>query len=347
MSEPAARPSLSPSTSPDDWVRQCQNGDRRAASRLISLLESPDRTAAGAASQAVAHLPFPKQSIGVTGPPGAGKSTLLDYLCSLYRARQKKVGILAIDPSSPFTGGALLGDRIRMGSHAGDSGVFIRSMGSRGASGALAAAASDALRVLAAAGYDPVFIETVGAGQAETEVVNLADTVCVVQVPGLGDDVQLMKMGMLEIADVFAVNKGDKPEAQDLKLQLELALQESDAETCRAFRQLGKTFAASYSGPRWHSPVVLLSALRRENGQALMDALDAHLAFLQDPVLSISLKRERLKRDLIWRASKRLQDSLLERLSVNGDLFSVLEDCISGTLSLDKAVERVLGSGNQ
>src|SRR6185369_12937329 len=170
---------------PAELARAVLNGDRRAASRLITMLESEDPAQAAAASHAAGRLPLPRQTIGLTGPPGAGKSTLLDYFVSLFRARNDRVAVLAVDPSSPFTGGALLGDRIRMASQRNDSGVFIRSMGSRGASGGMAAAASGALRVLGAAGYSTVFLETVGAGQAETEVVNLADTVCVVQVPGL------------------------------------------------------------------------------------------------------------------------------------------------------------------
>jgi LAO/AO transport system kinase len=162
---------------PVELTQACQNGDRRAASRLISMLESSDQVVARAASDVVSRLPLPQHTIGITGPPGAGKSTLVSYVVELYRKQNEKVGVLAVDPSSPFTGGALLGDRIRMSNHRQDSGVFIRSMGSRGASGGLAAAASDSLRVLAAAGYQTIFLETIGAGQAETEVVNLADTV--------------------------------------------------------------------------------------------------------------------------------------------------------------------------
>ena len=308
------------------------------------MLESSDLATARAASDVISRLPLPRHTIGITGPPGAGKSTLVSYAVELYRKQNEKVGVLAVDPSSPFTGGALLGDRIRMSNHRQDAGVFIRSMGSRGASGGLASAASDSLRVLAAAGFQTVFLETVGAGQAETEVVNLADTVCVVQVPGLGDDVQLMKMGMLEIADVFVVNKGDKPEAEELKLQLEIAVNDNRSTVCRALRQLGKSFAASYSGPLWTPPVVLLSALRQTNGEALIEACRRHLEFLRQPELATALKRNRLLHEIVWRSGTRFQDQLALQLAPGGKFSADLDACVNGSMSLDQAVSKVLGS---
>lgn len=310
---------------------------------MISLLESGASETAAAASDAVSHLPLPSQTIGITGPPGAGKSSLVDYAVGLLRQHHDKVAVLAIDPSSPFTGGALLGDRIRMSSLRNDSGVFIRSMGSRGAAGGLAAAASDALRVLAATGYSIVFLETVGAGQAETEVVNLADTVCVVQVPGLGDDVQLMKMGMLEIADIFVVNKADKPEAQELKMLLDSALQNSPGEVCRAIRQLGRQFAASYTGPHWVPPVEMLSCLQRTGGEALLASCDRHRQFLSQPQLALALKRHRLAREIVWRAGGRFEQQVSRQLAPGASLSGLLEDCLSGTLSPAQAVAKVLG----
>ena len=312
------------SSSPVELAAACRGGDRRAASRLITLLESGDPAVVSETSRAVSSFPLPKQTIGLTGPPGAGKSTLLDYAVGLFRQRNERVAVLAIDPSSPFTGGALLGDRIRMASLRNDSGVFIRSMGSRGASGGMAAAASDALRVLGAAGYNVVFLETVGAGQAETEVVNLADTVWVIQVPGLGDDVQLMKMGILEIADVFVVNKADKPEAEHLKSQIELALQTSLEPPCRAIRQLGKEFSKTFTDERWTPSVLLVSALKHTGGEALIDASLRHLEFLQHPALGPALKRHRLSHEIAWRASMQLQARLLEQLAPGGEYAELL-----------------------
>lgn len=323
-------------------VESCLKGQRRAASQLITLFESPDPKIVQMASDAVSKLPFPSQTIGLTGPPGAGKSTLLDYAVSLYRARGVKVGVLAIDPSSPFTGGALLGDRIRMDSLRNDTGVFIRSMGSRGATGALAAAACDALRVLSAAGYSTVFLETVGAGQAETEIANLADTICVVQVPGLGDDIQLMKMGILEIADVFVVNKSDKPGAQELATQIEWAIQDQPRESCRVFRQLGSTFDGKLNGLGWTPAVVLVSALQRKNGEALVEACDRHLAFLRQPALEIPLKRNRITREVVCRACRRFQELLDDQLAVNGSLMALIDACVEGTLSPNEVVSQYM-----
>lgn len=187
-------------------------GDRRAAARAISLVEDD----APGLRELVAVLGARSgraRIVGITGSPGAGKSTLTSALVSVLRGQGLRVAVLAIDPSSPFTGGALLGDRLRMQEHALDEGVFIRSMATRGALGGLAIAVPHALRVLDAAGFDIVLLETVGVGQAEVEVANAADTTVVVLAPGMGDSVQANKAGILEIADVFAVNKADKPEA--------------------------------------------------------------------------------------------------------------------------------------
>jgi LAO/AO transport system kinase len=333
--------SVSAST-PAELAAACRGGDRRAASRLITLLESCDPAIVTEASRAVSGFELPRHTIGLTGPPGAGKSTLLDYAVNLFRARNERVAVLAIDPSSPFTGGALLGDRIRMASLRNDTGVFIRSMGSHGASGGMAIAASDALRVLGAAGYGVVFLETVGAGQAETEVVNLADTVWVVQVPGLGDDVQLMKMGILEIADVFIVNKADKPEAEHLKLQIEAALQTSLEPSCRALRQLGKAFAKTYSGPRWTPPVLLVSALKHTGGEKLIEETVRHREFLREPALAAPMKRYRMAHEIAWRAGVQFQARLLDQFAPGGAHAELLDGCVSGAVTLEAAVARVV-----
>jgi len=184
-------------------------GEQRAVARLISGLEDGDPAAVGEmrslrGRSGRAHL------IGITGPPGSGKSTLTDKLIGVLRARGARVGVLAVDPSSPFTGGAILGDRLRMQGHATDPGVFIRSLASRGRLGGLSRATQAAARVLDAAGYDYVVIETVGVGQSEVDIVKIADTVVLVSVPGLGDDIQVIKAGIMEIGDVFVVNKSDR-----------------------------------------------------------------------------------------------------------------------------------------
>jgi len=324
-------------------VSACRAGDHRSASRLISLLESSEITEARAASDAVSQLPLPPHTIGLTGPPGAGKSSLLDYLVGLCRARKESIAVLAVDPSSPFTGGALLGDRIRMASHRNDPDVFIRSMGSRGAPGGLASAASDTLRVLGGAGFQTVFVETVGAGQSETEVVSLADTVCVVQVPGLGDDVQLMKMGILEVADVFIVNKSDKPEAETLKIQIEGALHESPEPHSRVLRQLGPKFHKAYTGPAWEPPVVLTCALNRTGGDAVVEACSRHRTFLSQPDVATALNRNRLAREIIWRAGRRFLEALANDLGAGGRMEGLLEQCSRGEKSINAAVREIIG----
>ncbi|MGA9882567.1 MAG: methylmalonyl Co-A mutase-associated GTPase MeaB [Candidatus Acidiferrales bacterium] len=203
----------------DNWVAQILAGDARALSRAVTLIEN---RASG--SEELLKLLFPHTGrafrIGVTGSPGTGKSTLVDRLAAHYRAAGKTIGIIAVDPSSPFTGGAILGDRIRMLRHAQDEGTFIRSMATRGFLGGLAQATGDVCLLLDAAGKDVILIETVGVGQGEIEVVRLADCSLVVLTPGMGDDVQNLKAGLMEIGDIFVINKSDREGADQFEQQL-------------------------------------------------------------------------------------------------------------------------------
>jgi LAO/AO transport system kinase len=208
----------------DHWAEQVRAGDVRAISRAVTAIEdrSPE------AEEILRQLfPFTGNAyrIGVTGAPGTGKSTLVDRLAAYYRGAKRTVGIIAVDPSSPFTGGAILGDRIRMQGHATDSGIFIRSMATRGSLGGLAQATGDAALLLDAAGKQIVLIETVGVGQGEIEIVRLADCTLVVLVPGMGDDVQSLKAGLMEIGDVFVLNKSDREGADRFEQQLRAILQ--------------------------------------------------------------------------------------------------------------------------
>jgi len=260
-----------------DLVARARDGQARAVARLISLVEdaSPQLREVAAA---LAPYAGDAQVIGLTGPPGVGKSTSTAALVSAYRAAGHRVGVLAIDPSSPFSGGALLGDRIRMQIHATDPGVFIRSMATRGHLGGLSWAAPQALRVLDAAGYDVILIETVGVGQSEVDVVSLADTTVVLVAPGMGDGIQAAKAGILEIADVFVVNKADRDgadrAARELKHMISLGS-----------RELG--------GPSWRPPVVRTVADRGEGITEVIEAIGAHRDWM---VAHGQLERGRLHR---------------------------------------------------
>ena len=210
----------------EKWAEQVRAGDIGAISRAISAIESRSPI-----SEKLLQILFPSTGrgyqIGITGAPGTGKSTLVDCLTGLYREENKTVGILAVDPSSPFTGGAILGDRIRMQSHAADPGVYVRSVASRGALGGLAEAVGDAALVLDAAGKDIILLETVGIGQSEVEVARLADCVVVVLMPGQGDEIQGLKAGVMEIGDIFVLNKSDQDNAGESELHLRAVLEMS------------------------------------------------------------------------------------------------------------------------
>jgi LAO/AO transport system kinase len=243
-----------------DLVERARLGEPLAVGRLLSLVEA-DTPAGHDALRAVAAALAPYTGhahvVGLTGPPGVGKSTTTSALVGALRSEGRRVGVLAVDPSSPFSGGALLGDRVRMGEHATDSGVFIRSMATRGHLGGLAWSTPQALRVLDAARCDVVLIETVGVGQSEVDVVALADTTVVLLAPGMGDGVQAAKAGILEVADVFVVNKADRDGA---------------AQTVRDLRHM----ITLGGGGAWKRPVLSTEAARGEGIEDLVAALDAH-----------------------------------------------------------------------
>lgn len=264
---------------PASLFEAARAGDRAALGRLLSLVErsGPD---ARKVSRLVFAFGAARHVVGVTGAPGAGKSTLTDKLIAVIRAEGSKVGVLAVDPSSPYTGGAILGDRIRMSGHATDDGVFIRSMATRGHLGGLALAAPEAVRVLAACGYPTILVETVGVGQVEVAVAAAADTTVVVVNPGWGDSVQAAKAGLLEAADVFVVNKADRPGAEQTRRDLESMLDLSvGASSGRHAPE-----AAAKDPTAWRPPVLATTAASPtgEGIRELWDAIEAHRRHLED-----------------------------------------------------------------
>lgn len=301
-------------------------GERRAVARLISCAEEGAESTRQLMTEVFrragrAHV------IGLTGVPGAGKSTLVRSLTRELRARGHRVGIVAIDPSSPFSGGAILGDRVRMNDLAGDDGVFIRSMATRGALGGLARGCLDAVDVLDAAGFDTVLIETVGVGQDEVDIVQAAETVVVVSAPGLGDEIQAIKAGVLEIADLHVVSKGDKPDAKRTLLDLQ------------AMMSLGRG-ARSTDG--WAVPVLLTSSQSEEGLSKLADALLEHRAHLE----ATGEGARRRRKILTMRILKTGEDLIRERFLKADD--AVLPDLVkrveAGELTPNDAAREMLRS---
>ena len=257
------------------------SGDRRALARMVTLIENES-------PQARRYLAELHQSagrahiIGVTGAPGAGKSTLVTHLVREVRRRDRKIGVVAVDPSSPFSGGAILGDRIRMMELAGDPNVFIRSMASRGSLGGLSASTRDVVRAMDAAGYNPIIIETIGAGQAEVEVMRAAHTVLVVSAPGMGDEVQAIKAGILEIADIFVVSKADKPGADQTVAELAMLL---SLDPLRRHHDKSK--------PYWRIPVLKTSAIKDQGITHLVDTIEQHYQYpVESSMLANRMQRQ-------------------------------------------------------
>jgi LAO/AO transport system kinase len=273
------------------WVEQIRSGNLRALSRAITAVENRTPDSHELLKTLFAHSGRARV-VGLTGAPGAGKSTLVDALAAQYRKRRQSVGIIAIDPTSPFTGGAILGDRIRMQSHSGDDGTFIRSMATRGSLGGLSSTTADVATVLDASGRDLVLIETVGVGQDEVDIVRLADVTIVILIPGMGDDVQSLKAGIMEIADIFVINKADREGAE------------------RVEREVKAMQSLSMRADDWTPPVVKTVATSGAGLPELASAIDDYEAYL-----SVS-ERGRQRRIANWRSRLRemLRDEVLRRI---------------------------------
>lgn len=304
-------------------VCQARSGDVRSRARLFSLVEDGGPAAQKALAE-LAPLAGHAHVVGITGPPGAGKSTLLGRMASEIRRQGQTVAILAVDPSSPLTGGAILGDRIRMQDLHGDPGAFVRSISTRGAVGGLARAVGDLVVAADALGYDFVLVETVGAGQDETEIARVAPTVVLVEVPHLGDDVQAIKAGILEVADVLVVNKADRGDADQA------------AAILRAMLSLG------HRRDTWNPPIVKTSATTGEGVPRLLEAIRDHRAYLLQEGRLQTWRRERARADLLAAARDRLFARAMAKIQ-SAQLEALVDDVVSRRVDLDQAVDRLLG----
>jgi len=298
------------------------HGEKRAIAKTITIIENNDP-----AAQKIISLIYPKTGrahiVGVTGPPGAGKSTLVEKLTKEMRKRRKTVGIVAVDPTSPFTGGAFLGDRVRMQDLSTDEGVYIRSMATRNSPGGLARATKDASYVLDAAGKDVIIVETVGAGQAEVDVIKVAQTVVVVLAPGLGDDIQAIKAGQMEIGDIFVVNKADRENADKAVTDIETMLEMNTEEK------------------KWKPPVLKTTALTGEGVEKLFESIEKHRAYLKAGALRHQ-RRASAEIELIEALKQKIAESIIQDLRQRGEWIRVTEKILVREIDPYSAADSLL-----
>ena len=311
-----------------DLSERVSRGEAAAVARAISKIEDGS-TGAAALMKEIYQLSRGALVIGITGAPGAGKSSLVDKLALLYRKRGERVGIVAVDPSSPFSGGAILGDRIRMQTLGLDEGVFIRSMATRGNLGGLARATVDAVAILDAAGYAKVIVETVGVGQDEVEIVKAADVSVVVLVPGMGDDIQAIKAGIMEIGDIFVINKADKDGVYATEKELEALL------------------SLASRGDGWDPPIVKTVATENQGLAELAQAIDAYA----ESQLGARDSSERRRAIARWRIVELLRESLLTRVLASDSSIAMLDRLADEVASRRRdpysAVEEIIATSGQ
>ena len=308
-------------------------GDTRALARLMTLAER-EGDVVGRILEAIGSQQGRAFTIGVTGPPGAGKSSLADGLTTLMRKAGKRVGIVAIDPSSPFTGGALLGDRIRMSKHYLDAGVFIRSMATRGSHGGLARATKDVIKLFDAAGYDYIMVETVGVGQTELDVMGTTDTVLVTLVPEAGDGVQVMKAGLMEIADIFVVNKADRDGSQRMMTELSLML-----ELKYSSKPAGET-----TNSQWRIPVLATQAINGTGLPELFESIQEHHRSSREFGELERRRTERRREELISRVEYEVRKRLIAKAQTDPELSRFFDEVGAGKLDPHSASNKILES---
>lgn len=290
----------------EELLKRYWSGNHRSLAKLISIVEN-DLPGKEDLLKRIYSKTGRGYILGVTGSPGAGKSSLVDSLVGEIRKRNQTVGVIAVDPTSPFTGGAFLGDRIRMNEHALDNGVFVRSMATRGSLGGLAKTTKEVVKVMDAYGMDWIIIETVGVGQSELDIMYIADTTVVVLTPGAGDSIQSMKAGIMEIADVFAINKCDMPGADTLVLEVNLMLDMQDDHI------------------KWRPPVVKTSTMNKEGIIDLLAAIEKHRTDLNEKGTFLEKRRERAKNETLDIVNYQWQRLVREQISVHGKAHDILE----------------------
>jgi LAO/AO transport system kinase len=305
-------------------LKKILQGDQLSGARLMRRLENGDPQGTELLKGLYSHTGR-AFVIGITGPPGAGKSTLVDAIISEFRKNSTTVGVVAVDPSSPISGGALLGDRLRMRRHSDDDGVFIRSMATRGHMGGLSRSARETVLVLDAMGYDVILIETVGVGQDEVEVAKLAHTTAVISLPGMGDDIQAMKAGLLEVGDVFVVNKADKTGADDVVVQLKMMIE-----------------MRGISASDWKPPVLKTSALKGDGIAELVEAIETHREFLKTSGKFLKHNTDQeyqlFRQILMEMAAQRIFDQAMK----SGELKSLIDDMKTRKIDPYSVVELII-----
>ena len=318
-----------------ELIKEMREGKETALARLISLVERNDPQAPDI-MRAIQPLLGNAYTIGITGPPGAGKSSLTNKLTQQLREQGFTVGIIAIDPSSPFTGGAVLGDRVRMEDHYLDPGVFIRSLASRGSHGGLAEATKDAIKILDASGKDFIIVETVGVGQTELDVIQAVDTVAVVLVPEGGDAIQMLKAGLMEIADTFVVNKADRDGAPQIVTSLKSILHLKYSTSGNITRR------ESATDEIWEVPVCATQGMSGEGVDEMLASINKHRDFITRTGELDRRRRERRREDLMSKLQFLMRDTLQTACADSGDIGEIVERVVTGVDASHSVIKELL-----